>query len=68
MGCDWWCRVSGECNCRWLDALYNGGLKDWIVKAIRRDVFYRTDDVVGSKMAPEMLCFTMETACGGMRR
>ena len=21
MGCDWWCRVTGECNCRWLDAL-----------------------------------------------
>ena len=21
MGCDWWCRVSGECNCRLLDAL-----------------------------------------------
>ena len=21
MGCDWWCRVIGECNCRLLDAL-----------------------------------------------
>ena len=35
------------------------------MKAIRRDVFYRTDDVVGSKMAREMLCFTMETAAVG---
>ena len=20
MGCEWWCRVIGECNCRLLDA------------------------------------------------
>ena len=38
---------------------------NWIVKAIRRDVLYSTDDVVGSKMAREMLCFTMETAAVG---
>ena len=38
---------------------------NWIVKAIGRDVFYSTDDVVGSKMAREMLCFTMETAAVG---
>ena len=38
---------------------------NWIVKAIRRDVFYSTDDVVGSKMAREMLCFTMEMAAVG---
>ena len=38
---------------------------NWIVKSIRRDVFCRTDDVVGSKMACEMLCFTMETAAVG---
>ena len=31
----------------------------------RRDVFYSTDDVVGSKMAREMLCFTMETGVVG---
>ena len=52
MGCDGWCRVIGECNCR-------------LLKASRRDVFYNTDDVVGSKMAREMLCFTMETAAVG---
>ena len=38
---------------------------NWIVKSIRRDVFDSTDDVVGSKMAREMLCFTMETAAVG---
>ena len=38
---------------------------NWIVKASRRDVFYSTDDVVGSKMAREMLCFTMETGVVG---
>ena len=27
--------------------------------------FYSTDDVVGSKMAREMLCFTMETGVVG---
>ena len=36
-----------------------------VVKAIRRDVFDSTDDVVGSKMAREMLRFTMETAAVG---
>ena len=35
------------------------------MKAIRRDVFYSTDDVVGSRMAREMLCFTIETAAVG---
>ena len=40
MGCDWWRRVIGEYNCR-------------LLKASRRDVFYSTDDVVGSKMARE---------------
>ena len=38
---------------------------NWIVKSIRCDVFYSTDDVVGSKMACEMLCFTIETAAVG---
>ena len=38
---------------------------NWIVKASRRDVFYSIDDVVGSKMAREMLCFTMETGVVG---
>ena len=38
---------------------------NWIVKASRRDVFYSTDDVVGSKMAREMLRFTMETGVVG---
>ena len=28
-------------------------------------MFDNTDDVVGSKMAREMLCFTMETAAVG---
>ena len=36
-----------------------------IVKSSRCDVFYSTDDVVGSKMAREMLCFTIETAAVG---
>ena len=35
---------------------------NWIVNAIKRDVFYSTDNVVGSKMARKMLCFTMEMA------
>ena len=38
---------------------------NWIVKASRRDVFYSTDDVPESKMAREMLCFTMETGVVG---
>ena len=35
------------------------------MKLIRCDVFYSTDDVVGSKMACEMLCFTMKIAAVG---
>ena len=35
------------------------------MKASRRDLVYSTDDVVGSKMAREMLCFTMETGVVG---
>ena len=52
MGCDWWCRIIGEYNYR-------------LLKARRCDVFSSTDDVLGSKMAREMLCFTMETAAVG---
>ena len=46
MGCEWWRRVMRECKCD----------VNWIVKSIRCDVFYSTDDVVGSKMACEMRC------------
>ena len=40
---------------------------NWIVKASRRDVFYSTVDVPESKMAREMLCFTIETAVVGRK-
>ena len=55
MGCEWWRCVIGECNCRLLDAM-----AELLCLSTH-------NDVVGSKMAREMLCFTIETAVVGRK-